>query len=192
MITCISYEWAPSLGDAGPLGWAVLALYVFAAGLCLLEAAACLKRADRRSASERYFWLGALVLIVLTAAAREFDLAGAVSAAGRCLAINQGWYGERRLVQAAFILVLILVAAVAALAVWKAGGMLKRLWLPVSGLLMLVVFSFARSASDHYLDALVGENLLGVKLAWLLQILALGFVIAGALINRRSQDGAVT
>lgn len=100
LTACVAERWSPAIGDPQITGWVTVAAYVVAA---LMSAAVWLRLKGRRG---RVFWAMVALLLAALAVNKQLDLQSALTAAGRCLARAQGWYGERRLVQLGFIAVL--------------------------------------------------------------------------------------
>ncbi len=189
MIECIAYRWSPGIGDPTVFGWATVALYVWAAGACFLRARAAFAAtppepgdpARGRTARLGPFWLSLCVLLILMAINKELDLQSLLTTAGRCLAFEQGWYDARRGVQAAFILALAAAAGLGGAAVlWLMRHSLRRLWLVLTGLGLLVLFVLMRASSFHHMDVFIDTTLMGLRMNWIIEMGALGLIIAGA------------
>ena len=100
-----SATWQPSFGDPTPLGWLTAALYVFVGVLCLLVAARTRRLAggDNQAA---LFWLGIAAGLLALGLNKQLDLQTLLTQAAKQLSIQQGWYEQRRWVQAAFFVAL--------------------------------------------------------------------------------------
>jgi hypothetical protein len=90
-------RWEAGIGDPTVIGWVTVAAYAVAALLSL--------RCARRAAEplEFRFWAVLSVALVLLGINKQLDLQSLVTQVGRDLAFAQGWYENRRIVQAAFI-----------------------------------------------------------------------------------------
>ena len=161
-----------SAHDPSMLAWFVTGAYFVGAAL---TAVAAHHAADR---TERHFWIGCAVLLVLLGFNKQLDLQGYITTVGRFLARSEGWYEQRRLVQAAFVTALALIAAtsIACLAV-----RLRRSGPPVKiaalGIVLLFTFVLWRAASFHHMDIWVTRNIAGMRSGWWLELA--GIIVIG-------------
>lgn len=167
-------RWSPGIGDPNVVGWVTVVGYLSAAILCWL---AC-RRAERRV---RAFWGSLAAILLLLGINKQLDLQTALTELGRILARSEGWYGQRRIVQVVFILV---VAATGfwlfRSAVMLARGNLRQMRSVLLGTLFLISFVTIRAASFHHIDHLLGIRLGGVKVNALLELGGIALVIHGA------------
>ena len=188
MVECVAYRWSPGIGDPSVFGWATVLLYVVAAALSFMRARDGFAGIDPAASAVRWFWLGTALLLGFLAVNKQLDLQSLFTAAGRCLAVEQGWYGQRRGLQQGFILGLIALAVLGgAAALWMLRGALMRLWLVLTGLALLVFFVLMRASSFHHMDIFINTRLLGLKMNWIVEMGALALIIIGAL-RRRPDD----
>ena len=160
--------------DASPYAWMVVVAYLAGAIACGWAARLTGLRRDR------LFWAGTGVLLVLLGLNKQLDLQTQLTEAGRWMARHEGWYGSRRLVQAAFVLALG-AAAFVSLAALSAG--LRRsaasVRLAAVGIVLLFSFILLRAASFHHLDLWVTRNAGGMRRGWWLELAGI-LVIAGS------------
>lgn len=166
-------QWASQ--DAGTLPWLAVAGYLVAAVLCLRQ------RRAVATPRERLFWLLAAVAMLMLGVNKQLDLQTALTAWGRQLARDGGWYGQRRAFQAGFVL----MAGVATLAMaiglaWLVRGLRARVTVALVGLSLLGLFVLVRAASFHHFDVALRFPVLGLKLHTVLELLGIALVIAGA------------
>jgi hypothetical protein len=109
-------RWEIGIGDPTPLGWITVAAYAAAAVLAWRNAGAA-----RRTAVPHSFWIALTALMLALGINKQLDLQTWLSQAGRDLAIAQGWWEQRRAVQAVFIA--LLAAGAVGVAVWA-----RRQW----------------------------------------------------------------
>jgi len=131
--------------------------YLAAACVCLAAGWRSARGPGARDAVVMAFWVGAAVLLLLLALSREVDLGPRVVTAGRDALWREGWYADRRPVQALAVYVIIASAGLVGLA-----GSLVYLrrrrahlifgWL---ALMSLVGFVGVRAVSLHYIDAVL-------------------------------------
>lgn len=171
-------RWSPEIGDPTIGGWITVVVYLLAAVLCWRVLQLLDVRTPKR---ERRLWRLLFWLLVGLGVNKQLDLQTALTELGRVLAFQQGWYGERRVVQVAFVVMVGLVAV-------GAGGTLLAMarHLPkatkraVTGLVMLLGFVAVRASSFHHVDQLLGSSLLGLKANWLLELGGLSVICYGA------------
>jgi hypothetical protein len=129
-------------------------------------------------------------LLVLLAINKPLDLHNLITDFGRQLARAGGWYENRRSVQMAFASA---VAAAALLALLLIAVRLRkpvgRYALALVGLWLLAVFIGLRVASFHHVDRWLGTRLRGVKLHWIVELLAIATITAGAIMPFRRRPG---
>ena len=152
------------------MGWVTVGVYILAAASALLVAWRGRFPAET-ARRERIFWTLAAVLLLFLAVNKQLDLQSALTAAARCLAQAQGWYQDRRVVQIAFIIGL-LVAGVMGLIflAWLLRGTMRRTGLALLGLCVVTVFVLVRAAGFHHMDILINETVGGVRLNWVLEL----------------------
>jgi hypothetical protein len=171
--------------------WFIVAAYVIAIGCCVRawrrdgEEASQAPQQRRREYAPG-FWLLVAALLALLAVNKPLDLHNIITDYGRQAARTGGWYENRRSVQLVFS---IAVAAASLLALLLVALRLRkrvgRYALALAGLWLLVVFIGLRVASFHHVDQWFGTRLRGVKLHWIVELLAIGTIIAGAIIPFR-------
>jgi hypothetical protein len=196
--------WTPRIGDPSIMGWVTVAAYFLAAIACGFAA-----RAERRlsvvgrvvhpifwkldgfriapttgakSPGRRatFWWLLLLAMAVL-GINKQLDLQSLLTAVGRRLAHEQGWYQERQVVQRAFIAGVAIAGAggLALLAVLFRSVLLRRP-LAAVGLVFLYAFVLIRAASFHHVDAFLKDEFLGIRMNWLLELGGITCVLSSA------------
>lgn len=162
MLDCVFARWQPVIGDPTWQGWATVLVYLGAAALAFRAGRAGFPAATR--SRERIFWAVTLLLLLALAVNKQLDLQSAVTAAGRCLALAQGWYGQRRLLQLGFLLVLTLLALVFLTILLRLlRGSWSRSVLPALGLVFVCTFVLMRAVGFHHADRLLGLPVLGLR-----------------------------
>ena len=156
------------------MGWVTVAAYAAAAALAGIVAARGRTRAGA-------FWSVLAVLLALFAVNKQLDLQSALTAIGRCLAKAQGWYENRRVVQAAFIAVLAL-AGLGFLAVMLRAlrGRLAENGLAAAGTAFLVTFVLVRAVGFHHVDAMLRMPVAGLRMNWILELGGIALIAANA------------
>jgi hypothetical protein len=105
-------------------------------------------------------------------------LEGSLANAGRRIAVAQGWYGERQIFQLWFILIVAVLWLAAA-----TGLMISARRAPVAtrlallGIAMLIAFALIRDVSLHQIDALIGVQVIGFKLNWIIELAGIALIV---------------
>lgn len=181
---CVSQTWTPQIGDPGMTGWLTVLAYL----LCSALAIAVVFRLPRKQA--RGFWTAIAAVTLFLAVNKQLDLQTALTAAGRCLSHAQGWYGMRRLVQLAFM-ALLLAGTVLALRRGKRAlkGNLRRNRLALWGVTILAAFVMLRAVGFHFFDVLIGIERAGLSVNFVFENAGLLLIAANAVGHlRRGQD----
>lgn len=180
MLACVLARWQPVIGDPFWQGWATMLLYLMTAILAFLASRADFPAATKEK--ERAFWTLTLLLLVALALNKQLDLQSALTAAGRCLAQAQGWYGQRRLVQMGFLGGLAVLTVVFLLILVR---LLKGSWsrsaLPVLGIVFVCVFVLVRAVGFHHADRLLGLPVMGLRMNTALEWTGPALISLGAL-----------
>lgn len=161
--------------DDGWVPWVVVGGYAVA---MLLSARVA--QGTSEPGQRRFWWLTTLLLLLL-GLNKQLDLQTDLTALGRSLARGEGWYGQRRDVQLAFILCGGLVAAW--LAIWAirlSAHAAPAARLSLAGVFMLGGFVMLRAISFHHVDVLLGTRMLGARIHVLLELLGIAVTAAGA------------
>lgn len=173
-------RWEPGIGDPTAIGWITVVGYGVGAALSL--------RCARRTVIglEHWFWVGSAIALVLLGINKQLDLQSLFAQIGRDMAMREGWYGERRVAQAAFIAALA-VSGLFALAglLWVVRRLHRATQAAGVGLVLLVVFIVIRGVSFHHIDQMVGSSFEGIRFSWILELTPL-LVIVIAAYRRRS------
>ena len=141
---CVSAGWQLSVGDSNFLGWALFATYAIAAVLAgiVLYTSAFGPTHYRR---EQLLWGVITGLMAAIALNKQLDLQTLILTAGRCLAREQGWYADRRLIQRDFILALTGLAVLAGGGIiWLLRGIVRHNLAALLGLASLAAFVVIR------------------------------------------------
>jgi len=165
-------HWSPGIGDPTFMGWLTVVAY-FAAAVCCWLAGRSDQRAHPHSgyASQPRLWFGLTVLLTLLGINKQLDLQTWFTLALKSVARAQGWYDERRVFQALFI-VAIAALGVAGLAVLcvRVRASLRQTFMALVGAAFLTCFVVIRAASFHHVDQMLGFSLGGFKLNWVLEL----------------------
>jgi len=129
------------------------------------------------------------VLLFALSMNKQLDLQSAITAAGRCLALAQGWYDDRQTVQLVFIVFVAATGLVffGILAVVIRGNLAQN-WLALIGLLFLCTFIAVRAASFHHFDLFIGTEIARVRMNWVMELGGITMIATNALFMLRSKS----
>lgn len=169
-------RWHVGIGDPTPIGWITVAAYALAAWLAWRNVGAA-----RRTAVPESFWVALMGLMIALGLNKQLDLQTWFAQTGRDMALEQGWYEQRRVVQAVFIAAL---AAGAVAVVWWARRQWQTLWheyrAAFVGVCVLLVFIVIRAASFHHIDMILRSDLGATPLHRALELMGVLAVAAGS------------
>jgi hypothetical protein len=190
----IEGRWRPGIGDPSLAGWMTVLAYFAASGWCFVVARREPRQVDPSRSSELMrgwgspFWCALGILLVFLGLNKQLDLQSLFTQIARDLARAQGWYGDRHVFQKVFVWsILSLGAVVIAILGWLFRRQLRRRWLVLIGLCLLLVFIFVRASSFHHVDVLLGSRLGGIKWNWILELGAIGLIMLGGWVAARPE-----
>jgi hypothetical protein len=169
--------WRPGIGDPTVMGWITVVAYFAAALLCFRQTIA---KGTSASREKKVFWSTLTILLVFLGFNKQLDLQTLLTLTGRRIALAQGWYGKRRVIQFIFVVV---IAIGGLLSVVVMGTFVRRhpeLRLALVGLITLLVFVVVRAASFHHVDQVINLHVGGVKMNVVLELGAIALVSLGA------------
>jgi hypothetical protein len=209
-------QWSPGIGDPSVVGWVTVAAYFVAALLCwrayrrvvvarasgspgipigalVLSFVGGRQRMAAVAPGDRLraLWFGLTVFLLMLGINKQLDLQTALTEGARMMAISEGWYDIRRPIQVAFIVVVAAAGVITFRAVVRlAGDELRALRSVIGGVLFLTCFVTIRAASFHHIERLLGYDLGGFYLNWLIELGGIAFVAAGAWRSQEKNQGA--
>ncbi len=131
-------------------------------------------------------WLALAILLALVGFVRQLNLQVLLTQTFQTEAIVEGWYDARRARQ---LQIVSGMAAGAALTIGVLMILLRRrlsdVGLPMMAFVMLVLLLAVRTVSNHQIDAVLLEPMLGVPPAYALELLLLAVISATALRSSR-------
>jgi hypothetical protein len=113
---------------------------------------------------------------------RQLNLDGLFTEAGRVLALHQGWYYHRALVQLVFIAEVALAFMVVAitLLIWARYAP-RSTRLALLGTTLVLTFISIRTISYHYVDKFLGQKFLGFRWNMVFEVAGIGLVLLACL-----------
>src|SRR2546421_12761008 len=176
-------HWQAGIGDPTVMGWVTVVAYFTAAFLCW-SATLASKRNHRRS--DTLFWLLFTCFLLVLGVNKQLDLQTWFTLFGNHLAQEEGWYGKRRAVQAAFILCITVVGMSALLLFWRLSRKRVRHYgLGLAGGVFLGCFIVVRAASFHYVDQMLGLTFNNVTVNCMLELGGISCVAVAAMLSWR-------
>lgn len=181
------FNWSPRIGDPTPIGWLTVILYLVAA-YAAWRVVRRLRGAGDQARAELTVWSTIAILFLALGINKQLDLQSALTELGRVVASGQGWYEQRRVIQAFF------VGFVSGCSLMTAIGLLLLLrQAPASarlaflGTAFVLTFVVIRAASFHHIDSLIGSRTLGLRWNWILEIGGILIVLFAARWRQRTR-----
>lgn len=181
MLLFVASRWTLGVGDPTVVGWLTVAAYIVAFSLCrrasrgrpIVAPGSSVRRLSR-------FWMLLALVLMCLGLNKQLDLQSLLTQVGRDLAVAQGWYGNRREIQALF------VGAFVILGLLTLGSLVAWVWpfrryalLPIVGVATLIAFVLVRAASFHHVDVFGGIRVLSDSVNLILELGGIA-IIGGA------------
>ncbi len=181
LLDCMTQSWSRPTGDPGAIGWTITIGYAVAAAASFGVAGRGISHVR-----ERVFWVGLGLFLAFMAVNKQLDLQVWTTATGRCVARAEGWYRQRREVQAEFVrlLALGLGAIMLALIVYLRKS-LRRNWVAILGLIVLAGFIIQRAVSFHHLDRALHVEILTLRAHRWVELGGLALILLGVVMRER-------
>lgn len=175
------FSWRPGIGDPTVGGWVTVVLYFFAVWATWRAAQVTMNR-------ERILWLSISTMLVALGINKQLDLQSALTDIGRIVAVEQGWYETRQIVQIWFIIGVAVVCSLIALTlIVLACDAPLSTWGAIAGMAIVLAFVLIRAASFHRVDQFIGQRILGLKWNWILEMGGISIVLLSAIRRRHSR-----
>lgn len=164
-------HWVPSIGDPTIIGWVTVAVYFIVAVICLKAAFT-----SNSEKSIKNFWLFLTFFLIALGINKQLDLQTLFTQIGKSIAIEQGWYKNRRLVQLGFIILIGLIGVTSIallLKIYK--NSTSAIKISLIGYIILFAFILIRASSFHHMDTFIS-----IKMNWLLELGGLATIGIGS------------
>ncbi|WP_107671344.1 hypothetical protein [Cyanothece sp. BG0011] len=159
----VGNDWRPGIGDPTIMGWVTVLCYFITALLCF--------KCGQKHKNDYLFWWPLALLLIILGINKQLDLQSWLTIVGKKMAIEQGWYEKRRLVQKDFIISLIAISgAIFMFIMQRMKTKIKQFILPILGIVFLLIFIIIRATSFHHVDQLLGWKLGEIRVNWLLEL----------------------
>jgi hypothetical protein len=182
--------WKPGIGDPSIMGWITVAAYLVACAYCFRLVR---DRRTRREDREGRVWRILAIGLLLLGINKQLDLQSAFTEAGRLLAREQGWYGERSIVQMAFLFFLFVLGVTGAVTIFRLTRNTSRCARAAAlGSVLLIGFVVMRATSFHYVDRILRKELAGMRFNWIFELGGILIILAAARrrFSERNRDQA--
>lgn len=168
----VNGRWEMGIGDPTPMGWITTLSYFLVACVGFYGVLYTVRTPHPRLGKRAvFFWLCCGLLMLALSINKQLDLQSYFTQLGRDWSKAGGWYDMRREVQAWFIRALAVVGALGLLALaWFIRGARPAYYLALVGILFTVCFVVIRAASFHHVDVLIGYEVAGVRMNWILEL----------------------
>ena len=175
------------LASAKIADWAGVFAFVLAAIFCQRAA---LDARDTTRRRERWFWFAAAALLLFLALNELLDLQTLLTAAGRRIARDGGWYRERRTVQLWFVVGLGSAVAFGLVLVgWLLRESRRWVFLALAGFVLIAAFDVLRAASMHHVDQLFRRGSTGFGFGTAIEFTGIAIIAVSACLSARDTIG---
>ncbi len=175
-------NWTPRNGDPTITGWVTVLAYLGVATLVWFLAARMFESRLREVRRAAMLWAGIGLVMVGLGINKQLDLQSAMTEYAKAMAMEDGWYADRRVVQRWFIVGIGVTGVLGIGAVLYLG---RRYWrqfvLAGLGLGFLAAFVVIRAASFHHVDVFLKSPAMGwVNYNVVLELGGIGLIGVGA------------
>ena len=182
-----SGRWTPGIGDPTHMGWATVAVYFLASLLCFIAAIKTTSNDESISPEQlrglRIFWISLSLMLIVLGFNKQLDLQSLLTQVGKDLALAQGWYEYRRIIQFLFIFIIGGAGVIALLyLIRKYWQVLDHIKITLAGCFILFIFVLTRAMSFHHMDIFIHKELAGIKMNWLFELGGLVVILLGSII----------
>ena len=132
--------------------------------------------------SIKIFWFSLTFFLVFLGLNKQLDLQTLFTLIGRNLAIEQGWYESRRIIQIGFIVFIGLIGTSGLIFLFnKYKSTTFEIKIVLTGCIILFSFILIRASSFHHMDIFINTRLASVKMNWLFELGGLAIIGFGGL-----------
>ena len=183
----VNGRWAPGIGDPTLLGWCITLGYFATAALSLRT----MQRQQKKQSKN--FWAIVGILMLIMGFNKQLDLQTLIIQTGKDLSKACGIYDDKIKIQVAFIL-LFSICGFAATAgfFFLIGKQVLKFPFAIAGIILLVCYVIMRAGTMQQFEILPDRNIRQFQLNQLLEIVALGSICLGAIINFKLKLSTIT
>lgn len=166
--------WVPSIGDPTIIGWITVFSYFIAAFICFNASTV-----SEHENSIKKFWLFLTFILVALGFNKQLDLQTLLTHISRDVAIYQGWYEHRRIIQLIFIIILSLTGLISLFKYFKI--LFLKAKTTLIGSIILFCFILFRAGSFYHINILEDLNLQNPTILSILELTGLAAIAIGGL-----------
>ncbi len=182
--------WTPIIGDPSLVGWLTVFAYFLTACSCLRVHALGNDLFEVQATRQKRLWLGLGLLLMLLCVNKQLDLQSLFTATAKYLFIQFDLYEVRGQFQKLFIFTISILGVITCFGLlFFFRAVLSLHLLAIVGVSFLTSFVLIRASSFHKVDMLIGHEVSGVYMNWILELagILLVFINAVQLIYRHNQ-----
>ncbi len=174
--------WHFTIGDPSIMGWLTVAAYFMAAGLSLLVSVNSARLFPSPTLrKQKVFWLMTACVLFFLGINKQLDLQSYLTAIGKYVALRNGWYQQRQIVQTWFIKAILLASlSLLVFLVWYLRNTLRYNGLGILGLCLLAAFIAIRASSFHHVDTLINSTFLNLRINWIIELSGIMLIMFSA------------
>ena len=151
------------------MDWVVIAAYAFAATLCFLS----WRQDDFVLKKQSRIWLLLATSVLLLGINKFLYFENCITKGFSAIARSEGWYGERRAMQAIFVCAIISLLICAIVGVnYLLKNVERSLQSALVAFVILLMLVILRTVSLHQIDALIFPDALGIGIGinWIIEL----------------------
>ena len=175
-------RWAPGIGDPTVIGWITVIVYFSVAVICLKAALTPAQNNNQKQEkSIKTLWFFLTLFLIALGINKQLDFQTLLTQIGRDIAVEQGWYEKRRVVQLYFVSMIGIMGILALTFLIRTyRDTCASIKIALAGCIILFVFIVIRASSFHHVELFIDMKLAGVKMNWLLELGSLAIIGSGA------------
>ncbi len=165
-------QWHFTIGDPSIMGWLTVAAYFMAAGLSVLVSVNSARLfLSPTLGKQKTFWLMMSCAMLFLGINKQLDLQSYMTAIGKYIAMRNGWYEQRLIVQGWFIKFIVLASlSLLVFLVWYLRGTCIYNGIAIFGFCLLAAFIAIRASSFHHVDTLINSTFLNLRVNWIIEL----------------------
>lgn len=185
--------WSPSIGDPTILGWLTVAAYLYTAIICFKASRNVDQVVITSDERLKKLWYTIGVIFICLSINKQLDIQSFFTQALKHMALQQGWYEDRRELQRYFIYSIFTIGSLTLMLLLNTYSQYVRSHILVLvGLTFVIAFILVRAASFHDVDAMLysRHSTSAFKLNHLLELSGIALVAINAHVmskNRRNK-----
>ncbi|MGZ3411376.1 MAG: hypothetical protein ACXWJW_02990 [Xanthobacteraceae bacterium] len=183
------FDWSAGIGGPTIGGWVTVVFYFAAALNCWLVLRRLREVSGRQDSREARAWAAIALLFILLGISKELDLQAALTEFGRMTAVTEGWYRQRRPVQAAFVVFIIMACAILIFVLLKwARRAHTATSLALAGATFVLAFVLIRAVSFHDIDRVIFTRFLLARWNWIIEMGGIAIVLIASEWRKRADN----